>query len=96
MDFQNFVDGFYTSTCVVSIEKKDGGYGDIRIVTGNQKFIDTAEHPAYATAPDAPVNKFIPTAFMINIFPRRLISRQSASAAQRRRRPFTHISTSTS
>lgn len=22
MDFQNFVDGFYTSTCVVSIEKK--------------------------------------------------------------------------
>ena len=70
MDFQNFVDGFYTSTCVVSIEKKDGGYGDIRIVTGNQKFIDTAEHPAYATAPDASLNKFIPNSIYDKYLPK--------------------------
>ena len=60
MDFQNFVDGFNSTACVISVEKKDKGYGDIRIVAGNQKFIETAEHPAYATAPDAAENKFVP------------------------------------
>lgn len=38
MDFQNYIDGFHSSTCVVSIEKRsDGGYGDVRIV-GKQTF----------------------------------------------------------
>ncbi len=57
MDFQKFVDGFYSSTCVVSIEKKDGGYGDVRIVACNQKFIDTSVNPPYAPGPK---REFIP------------------------------------
>ena len=39
MDFQQFVDTFYSPTCVVSVEKKDdGGYGEIRIVSVNKKY----------------------------------------------------------
>ena len=57
MDFQKFVDGFYSSTCVVSIKKKDGGYGDVRIVACNQKFIDTSVNPPYAPGPK---REFIP------------------------------------
>lgn len=58
MDFQKYVDGFYSSACVVSVEKKDGGCGDIRIVACNQKFIETSVNPAYA--PDMPAREFIP------------------------------------
>lgn len=45
--FQQVVDGIGAMTCVVSVEKRaDGGYGDIRIVTGNRAYIDSIEHPA--------------------------------------------------
>lgn len=45
-DFQTIVDGFAAMTCIVSVEKlPDGGYGKIRIVTGNQSYIDSIEHP---------------------------------------------------
>lgn len=46
MDFQKIVDGMAAMTCVVSVEKRpEGGYGDIRIVTGNRAYIDSIEHP---------------------------------------------------
>ena len=46
MDFQKVVDGIGAMTCVVSVEKRpNGGYGDIRIVTGNKAYIDSIEHP---------------------------------------------------
>ena len=46
MDFQKIVDSFAAMTCVVSVEKlPDGGCGKIRIVTGNQAYIDTIEKP---------------------------------------------------
>ncbi|MBQ8094197.1 MAG: GGDEF domain-containing protein [Clostridia bacterium] len=46
MDFQNVVDSMGAMTCVVSVERLDnGGYGDIRIVTGNRAYIDSIEHP---------------------------------------------------
>ena len=46
MNFQQVVDGIGAMTCVVSVEKKpNGGYGDIRIVTGNRAYIDSIEHP---------------------------------------------------
>ncbi|MCR4558250.1 MAG: GGDEF domain-containing protein [Saccharofermentans sp.] len=61
MDFQKYVDGFYATTCVLSVMKSNyGGYGDIRIVAGNQKFIDMAEHPPFITDPNVPVNTFVP------------------------------------
>ena len=42
MDWKSFVDRFDSMTCVLSVEKKPGGgYGTIRIVTGNEKYIDS-------------------------------------------------------
>ncbi len=42
MDLKEFADRFDPMTCVISVEKKpEGGYGRIRIVTGNQKYIDS-------------------------------------------------------
>ena len=41
MDLKGFVDYFDPATCILSVEKKTGGgYGTIRIVTGNGKYID--------------------------------------------------------
>ena len=46
MDFQKLVDSIGAMTCVVSVEKLDnGGYGDIRIVTGNRAYLDSIERP---------------------------------------------------
>ncbi|MBQ8109179.1 MAG: sensor domain-containing diguanylate cyclase [Clostridia bacterium] len=46
VNFQQVVDGIGAMTCVVSVQKRaDGGYGDIRIVTGNMAYIDSIEHP---------------------------------------------------
>jgi len=44
MDWRAFVDHFDTMTCVLSVEKKpDGTCGTVRIVTGNQKYLDSLE-----------------------------------------------------
>lgn len=46
MDFQKIVDGISAMACIVSVElKEDGGYGDLRIVAGNQKYVGSIEHP---------------------------------------------------
>ena len=46
MDFQKIVDSMAAMTCVVSVEKKqEGGYGEIRIVAGNEAYISSIEHP---------------------------------------------------
>ena len=45
-DFQKAVDCIGAMACVVSVERlPDGGCGEIRIVTGNQAYIDSIEHP---------------------------------------------------
>ena len=42
MEWKSFVDRFGPMTCIMSVEKTPGGgYGAIRIVTGNQGYIDT-------------------------------------------------------
>lgn len=42
MDWKRFADHFSSMTCVLSVEKKpDGGYGKIRIVTGNEAYLDS-------------------------------------------------------
>ncbi len=42
MDLKCFADRFDPMTCILSVEKKPGGgYGTIRMVTGNQKYIDS-------------------------------------------------------
>ena len=45
-DFQKLADGMAAMTCIVSVEKlPDGGYGEVRIVTGNKAYIDSIENP---------------------------------------------------
>lgn len=61
MNFQEFADGFLPMTSIISVRKmKDGGYGDIRIVTGNRMYLDLIENPQYFHAPTMENNKFIP------------------------------------
>ena len=59
MDFQAIADSFSTMTCIISVEKKkNGSYGEIRIVAGNKPYIQSIEG-----MPDVPQmlsNKFIP------------------------------------
>lgn len=51
MDLQQFADQFDTMTCILSVEKKeDGSCGEIRIVAGNRKYIESIENPS----PDMP------------------------------------------
>lgn len=59
MDLKQFVDGMGAMTCVVSVEDLGNGkYGDIRIVTGNQAYIDSIENPAPGA--ELLVKEFIP------------------------------------
>ena len=68
MDFQKFVDGFHSMTCIMSVEKlPDGKYGEIRIVTGNKAYIDSIEN--MPDVPQAFSNKFIPNSLYQNYFP---------------------------
>ena len=67
MDFQKFVDTFTTSTCIISVEKlPDGGYGSIKIVTGNKAYIDSVEHAG--DGPKLLTSKFIPNSDYKNYF----------------------------
>ena len=55
MNFQEFVDNFHAPTCIISVHKTaDGGYDDIRIVTGNAKYLEPIEHPAIPADPNFP------------------------------------------
>lgn len=47
MKFKDLCNSFNNLACVVSIKKKELGYGEIRIVDGNDKYIDSIEHPFY-------------------------------------------------
>ena len=71
MDFQKFVDGFQSMTCIMSVEKlPDGKYGEIRIVTGNKAYIDSIEN-----MPDMPAllsKKFIPNSLYQDYLPQDL------------------------
>ena len=67
MDFQKFVDTFTTSTCIISVEKlPDGGYGSIKIVTGNKAYIDSVEHAG--DGPKLLTSKFVPNSDYENYF----------------------------
>ena len=57
-DFQAIADGIAAMTCVVSVEKREDGYGAIRIVTGNRAYIDSIENPAPGA--EMLTQKFVP------------------------------------
>ena len=59
MDMKQFVNGFGAMTCVISVESfGEGRYGKIRIVDGNESYINSIEHPAAGV--EMLVQKFIP------------------------------------
>ena len=61
MDFQSFVDSFFSPTCITSVEKTaDGGYGEIRIVAANAKYIDMVDRRGV---------KFVPGRLYTDFFP---------------------------
>ena len=71
MDFQSYVDGFGTMTCVVSVENLGNGrYGDIRIVAGNKMYIDSIENPAPGA--ELLVQKFVPNSLYTDYLTRDL------------------------
>ena len=79
MNFLNLADSFHAPTCIISVERlADGGYGDIRLVAGNEKFIAPIEHPAVglpANMPGVPdifhtSNKFIPNSLYDKYLPK--------------------------
>ena len=54
MDWKSFADCFDPMTCILSVEKKpDGRCGTIRIMTGNQKYIDSLALAAGAVDMDS-------------------------------------------
>ncbi len=62
MDFQELVDCYSAPTSIMSVERTaDGGYGEIRIVTGNASYLYPLEHPAL---PVTPHTTGIPDVFM--------------------------------
>ena len=74
MDFQRIADSYYPSTSIISVKKtSDGGYGDIRIVTGNKRFMDFAEHPSsdsFSGADMSGKTKFVPNSPYFNYIPK--------------------------
>ena len=54
INFKQFCDSFRQTTCVVSVEKKKDGYGEIRIVDGNEAYLKSFEIEGYIK------HKFIP------------------------------------
>ena len=68
MDFQKFVDGFHSMTCVISVEKlPEGKWGKIKIVAGNKPYIDSIEN--MPDAPQAFSKKFVPNSEYQDYFP---------------------------
>ena len=68
MDLQSFVDNLDTMTCVMSVEmKEDGKRGDIRIVCGNQAYVDSIEKAW--DGPQLDSTKFVPNSLYQNYFP---------------------------
>lgn len=71
MKFQEVVDSMAAMTCVISVEKLDDGrYGDVRIVTGNESYIQSIENPADGIS--MLNTKFVPGSLYTDYLPRDL------------------------
>ncbi|MBQ6123358.1 MAG: GGDEF domain-containing protein, partial [Clostridia bacterium] len=74
MDWKTIVDQFDPMTCVISVEKAgDGGYGTIRIVTGNQSYVDSIATAAGGVdLENAQKKEFIPNSEYTRYIPKDL------------------------
>lgn len=72
MDLQKFAESFHTNTCIMSVEQfSDGSYGNIRIVTGNRPYMESAGYVAENSSV-VEGKKFIPNQPYENYIPRDL------------------------
>ena len=69
MDLQNFINNCDSVSCIMSVEKKPDGYGDIRIVTGNQAYIDSIERNSDEASDIAKEKVFVPNSLYTKYFP---------------------------
>ena len=72
MNFKEIVNAFYSPTCVVSVKKQGEGYGEIRIVEGNAKYIEMIDmrikqEPEKVVGGNEAV--FVPNSLYTNYFP---------------------------
>ena len=72
MNFKEIVNAFYSPTCVVSVKKQGEGYGEIRIVDGNAKYIEMIDmrikqEPEKVVSGNEAV--FVPNSLYTNYFP---------------------------
>ena len=72
MNFKEIVNAFYSPTCVVSVKKQGEGYGEIRIVDGNAKYIEMIDmrikqEPEKVVGGNEAV--FVPNSLYTNYFP---------------------------
>ena len=74
MDLKEFVDYFDPATCILSVEKKEGGgYGTIRIANGNAKYIDALALAAGGVEMDSDKKEeFIPNSEYTRYIPKDL------------------------
>ena len=73
MDLQRFVDSFFSPTCIVSVQRTNGGgYGEIRLVAGNKKYIDmidTRNRPVASGEEAYGDSTFVPGLLYTEYFP---------------------------
>ena len=74
MNWNAFAETFDPMTCVLSVEKKPGGgYSTIRIVTGNQKYLDSIALAAGGVDRDSNIRKeFVPNSEYTRYIPKDL------------------------
>ena len=70
MDFHEYLESCDSVTCIISVERKpDGSYGDIRIVDGNQAYIDSIERNNDSNTDIAKEKQFVPNSLYTKYFP---------------------------
>lgn len=73
MNYQKFVDGIETMTCVLSVETfPDGGFGNIRIVAGNKAYINSIEDKQNISSSQMLDQKFVPGSLYERYIPKDL------------------------
>lgn len=76
MDLQRFVDSFFSPTCIVSVQRTNGGgYGEIRLVAGNKKYIDmidTRNRPVASGEEAYGDSTFVPGLLYTEYFPQNI------------------------
>jgi len=79
MNFQELADSFHAPTGILSVRRTaDGGYDEIRIVTGNAKYLEPIEHPVLTIPPEmlgmpeifSSTNTFIPNSPYERYYPK--------------------------